>query len=259
MPTAKDKSSKDSESSDFEKLFVESQETASALTKKTKQNKLNMDCDKVELQQHAQIVDAYTRRLSILGRDVDFSKDIRRKIYDVSDEEFTVFNNEKPLNGSSMQCRLIITNVAQKTLYACNYSNEPLTTPPWSISCDGYKMKAHVYLNGYGDSLGKYISVSMSVVCGPHDDFLQWPVHGTVTFCLLDHKKNIRPIIRTFHTNPKYPFQRPTPLIESDMNAASGCPEFAPIHTLKQERYVKDNTMVWEFSFVPSKKIIIDH
>ena len=216
------------------------------LSKKDEQLKTNIDRFEGDIQQFANGMSAYAR-LNAYGSELDDvtsyeDRYTKCKIFNTAGDEFSVFL--KPPNESNMQCRWRIKDVAERASYACSHRDEPLISPPWLTSCCGYRMRALVYLNGFNHSWGTHMSVFMSVVCGSDDDFLRWPAHGNPTFCLLDHEKNVRPILRTFHSDP---FIRPSLLTE--LSIASGCIKFVPLATLCKERYVKDNTMVLEFRF----------
>ena len=74
---------------------------------------------------------------------------------------------------------------------------------------------------------------------GEYDPLLQWPFESEVSLILVDqdHKKHL---VQTFKPNAQSSsFQKP----KTDMNVASGCPEFADLSILDNTSYVKDDVM----------------
>ena len=165
-------------------------------------------------------------------------------------ETFTDFSvSGKPPNGSSMQCRWQIQNISKFLNDARKNHSTPLISPVWCTHPCGYCLRAYVFINGYGQYQGTHVSIFFKLVPGPNDDFLPWPLKGIFTFFLLDHFKNLRPIMKTFQSD--HSLQRPLVSSDSDMNIASGCPDFITIDTLSNERYVKDDALVLEFKLLP--------
>lgn len=141
-----------------------------------------------------------------------------------------------------------IPNVAERVSYACSHPDEPLVSPWWCTHRGGYRMQTHMYLNGNGRCAGLHISVFVRALLGPDDCFLRWPLNGILFLCLVDQEKNTRPIVRTFQSDPtSSAFKKPT--IDSEMNVASGCPDFASTDKLSKGRYVKDDIMFLEMCF----------
>ena len=156
----------------------------------------------------------------------------------------------------SYRYRWIITDAYEKIRHAHNHPNQPLTSPEWCTHLGGYKAQILIYLNGNGRCLCTHVSVFMVFRSGYHNAYLKWPVHGTMSFFLLDQERNnARPIVRCLQSDPNSSsFSRPPQPHDHDstMNVASGCPDFTLISTLYDTRYVKNDTMYWEFSFLPS-------
>ena len=74
---------------------------------------------------------------------------------------------------------------------------------------------------------------------GEYDPLLQWPFDHKVSLVLVDQDQK-KHLVQTFKPNPQSSsFQRP----KSDMNVASGCPEFAKLSVLDDPSYVKDDVM----------------
>ena len=112
-------------------------------------------------------------------------------------------------------------------------------SPPFYTGRNGYKMCIRAYLNGDGSGEGTHLSIFFVIMRGEYDPLLQWPFDHKVSLILVDQdlKKHL---VQTFKPNlQSNSFQRP----KSDMNAASGCPEFAKLSVLDDPSYVKDDVM----------------
>ena len=114
-------------------------------------------------------------------------------------------------------------------------------SPPFYTGRNGYKMCIRAYLNGDGSGEGTHISIFFVLMRGEYDPLLQWPFEPKVSLILVDqdHKKHL---VQTFKPNAQSSsFQRP----KTDMNVASGCPEFAELSVLDSTNYsyVKEDVM----------------
>ena len=112
-------------------------------------------------------------------------------------------------------------------------------SPPFYTGRNGYKMCIRAYLNGDGSGEGTHLSIFFVIMRGEYDPLLQWPFDHKVSLVLVDQdlKKHL---VQTFKPNlQSNSFQRP----KSDMNVASGCPEFAKLSVLDDPSYVKDDVM----------------
>ena len=112
-------------------------------------------------------------------------------------------------------------------------------SPPFYTGRNGYKMCIRAYLNGDGSGEGTHLSIFFVIMKGEYDPLLQWPFDHKVSLVLVDQdlKKHL---VQTFKPNlQSNSFQRP----KSDMNVASGCPEFAKLSVLDDPSYVKDDVM----------------
>ena len=63
------------------------------------------------------------------------------------------------------------------------------TSPPYYTHIGGYKFCLEVYPNGDGSGKGTHLSVYARLMEGEHDDELEWPFEGWMTFKLLNQKK----------------------------------------------------------------------
>lgn len=139
-----------------------------------------------------------------------------------------------------------IPNMSSEICHACQHPNNALISPPWYTHSGGYKMKTHVFLQGNGRCRDTDVSVFMEFVRGPDDSPIQGPIQGNMHFFLLDQEKRTHPIVqrRRFIMKPSQ---------ASDLIILSGCPNFTPIATLSNTKYVKNDTMLMEFEFCPNR------
>lgn len=110
-------------------------------------------------------------------------------------------------------------------------------SPPFYTGRNGYKMCIRAYLNGDGLGYKTHLSLFFVLMKGEFDPLLKWPFDYKVSLILVDqnHRKHI---VQTFKpTTESSSFQRPV----SDMNVASGCPQFAKLTAL--DDYVKDDVI----------------
>ena len=112
-------------------------------------------------------------------------------------------------------------------------------SPPFYTGRNGYKMCIRAYLNGDGTGEGTHLSIFFVLMKGEYDPLLQWPFEYKVSLILVD-QDHMKHLVQTFKPNPQSSsFQKP----KSDMNVASGCPEFADLSILENPSYVKDDVM----------------
>ena len=112
-------------------------------------------------------------------------------------------------------------------------------SPPFYTGRNGYKMCIRAYLNGDGMGYKTHLSLFFVLMKGEYDPLLKWPFDHKVSLILVDqsHRKHI---VQTFKpTVESSSFQRPV----SDMNVASGCPQFSKLSALDDENYVKDDVI----------------
>ena len=101
-------------------------------------------------------------------------------------------------------------------------------SPPFYTGRNGYKMCIRAYLNGDGSGEGTHLSIFFVLMKGEYDPLLQWPFDHKVSLVLVDQDQK-KHLVQTFKPNlQSNSFQRP----KSDMNVASGCPEFAKLSVL---------------------------
>ena len=124
-------------------------------------------------------------------------------------------------------------------------------SPPFYTGRNGYKMCIRAYLNGDGSGEGTHLSIFFVIMKGEYDPLLQWPFDNKVSLVVVDQDQK-KHLVQTFKPNlQSSSFQRP----KSDMNVASGCPEFAKLSILDDPSYVKDDVMYIK-AIVDTSKII---
>ena len=112
-------------------------------------------------------------------------------------------------------------------------------SPPFYTGRNGYKMCIRAYLNGDGSGEGTHLSIFFVIMKGEYDPLLQWPFESKVSLILVD-QDHMKHLVQSFKPNPQSSsFQKP----KTDMNVASGCPEFADLSILDNTSYVKDDQM----------------
>ena len=85
--------------------------------------------------------------------------------------------------------------------------NRMILSKPFFAFNEGHLMCMSVFLNGYGDSEGKHVSVFLHLMKGPHDDKLEesghFPLKGTFTVELLDPFSNYDHHSKLYEINNK--------------------------------------------------------
>ena len=112
-------------------------------------------------------------------------------------------------------------------------------SPPFYTGRNGYKMCIRAYLNGDGSGEGTHLSTFFVIMKGEYDSLLQWPFDHKVSLVLVDQDQK-KHLVQSFKPDLRSAsFQKP----KSDMNVASGCPEFAKLSILDDPSYVKDDVL----------------
>ena len=144
-----------------------------------------------------------------------------------------------------------IPEVARRKRDAFEGRITSIYSPPFYSGRNGYKMCIRAYLNGDGIGFNTHLSVFFVLMRGEYDPLLKWPFESKVSLVLVD--QNMRQhIVQTFKPSPESSsFQRP----RSDMNVASGCPQFAKLLVLDEGNYVKNDTLFLK-CIVDTSKIV---
>ena len=140
-----------------------------------------------------------------------------------------------------------IPEVARRKRDAFEGRITSIYSPPFYSGRNGYKMCIRAYLNGDGIGFNTHLSVFFVLMRGEYDPLLKWPFESKVSLVLVD--QNMRQHI--VQTSPESSsFQRS----RSDMNVASGCPQFAKLSAL-DEGYV-ENDVLFLKCIVDTSKIV---
>ncbi|XP_019618963.1 PREDICTED: TNF receptor-associated factor 1-like [Branchiostoma belcheri] len=136
-----------------------------------------------------------------------------------------------------------ISGMAQKRHDAIIGKITAIDSVYFFTSRTGYKMRAQVYLNGYGRGEDTHISVFFVMMKGEYDAILPWPFRQKVTFALLDQERQ-EDVTDSFHAGayPTSPsFARPG----GEENLPCGTPDFVPLEQVYNSgrAYVRDDTM----------------
>ena len=132
-----------------------------------------------------------------------------------------------------------IPEVARRKRDAIDGRITSIYSPPFYSGRNGYKMCIRAYLNGDGIGFNTHLSVFFVLMRGEYDPLLKWPFESKVSLILVD--QNLREhIVQTFKPSPESSsFQKP----RSEMNIASGCPQFAKLSVLDEGNYVKNDVL----------------
>ena len=132
-----------------------------------------------------------------------------------------------------------IPNIKKCRQDAINGQVTSLYSPPFYTAKNGYKMCMRVYLNGDGMGRKTHLSIFFVLMKGEFDALLKWPFDHKISIILVDQNRR-KHIVQTFKPTPESSsFQRPI----SDMNVASGCPQFCKLSVLDDESYTKDDVL----------------
>ncbi|CAF1587200.1 unnamed protein product [Rotaria sp. Silwood1] len=130
-----------------------------------------------------------------------------------------------------------------------------IDSPLFYSSPTGYKMRARLYLNGYGNAHCTHMSAFFVLMRGLNDPILKFPFTYKVVFCLYDQSFAKQHIIDSFRPDIGVSgFQRP----RLDMNIVSGISKFVPLTKIQQENspYIRDDTMfikiMLDFNDIPN-------
>ncbi|XP_065896475.1 TNF receptor-associated factor 2-like [Dysidea avara] len=146
------------------------------------------------------------------------------------------------LQATSYNGRYIwkIPEVARRSREAREGKTLSLYSAPFYTSRHGYRMCLRLYLNGDGTGKGTHLSYFLTIMRGEFDALLQWPFQQVVRLALRSQNPSKSDIRHCFKPDG---YSSSFTLPKSDMNIASGCPKFAPVTTLNDDDFVRDDTM----------------
>jgi len=123
---------------------------------------------------------------------------------------------------------------------------------PFYTESYGYRLKARIYPNGFGNHTDTHLSVSFVVMKGEYDSILPWPFEKKMTFTLIDQQEDsverenvIEQLIPK--NKPKY-FARP---IHCEENPGWGISRFISHEKLFSRRYLVDDTIFLQVEVDP--------
>ena len=167
----------------------------------------------------------------------DMERQVTRLKVHVSEMELQLQASLASTYNGSFMWR--IPDLAKRKRDAIDGRITSLYSPPFYTAKNGYKMCIRVYLNGDGMGHKTHLSLFFVLMKGEFDALLKWPFDSKVSLILVDqnHRKHL---VQTFKPTPESSsFQRPI----SDMNVASGCPQFCKLSVLDDISYTKDDVL----------------
>ncbi|PFX14515.1 TNF receptor-associated factor 6-like [Stylophora pistillata] len=138
-----------------------------------------------------------------------------------------------------------IDNFRQCRQDAVNGVMTAIHSPAFHTSLYGYKLCMRINLNGVDSGVGKHVALFVHMMQGDYDSILEWPFTGRIALSILDQSDGAEyrhHISETLVAKPNLlAFQRPT----APRNYKGyGYVEFAPIDTIREPQYVRNNTML---------------
>ena len=167
----------------------------------------------------------------------DMERQVTRLKVHVSEMELQLQASLASTYNGSFMWR--IPDLAKRKRDAIDGRITSLYSPPFYTAKNGYKICIRIYLNGDGMGHKTHLSLFFVLMKGEFDALLKWPFENKVSLILVDqnHRKHL---VQTFKPTPESSsFQRPI----SDMNVASGCPQFCKLSILDDENYTKDDVL----------------
>ena len=164
-------------------------------------------------------------------------KQIRSKKAELEDRDFRLALIERSNHDGSMIWKL--PQFSQCKADAENGKYTSVFSLPFYSGRYGYKMCLRLYIMGDGIGKGTHLSLFFVVMRGEFDNILQWPFTHKVTFKLINQAGG-SDIVDTFQPDPlNCSFRKP----KSDMNIASGCPQFITHTELERGGFIVDDTI----------------
>nr|XP_039270868.1 TNF receptor-associated factor 4-like isoform X2 [Styela clava] len=140
-----------------------------------------------------------------------------------------------------------------------------LISPPFYTHRHGYKLQLSAFLNGNGGGHGSHLSLYVRVLNGEYDSLLEWPFSHDITFTILDQGDPLSSkrshINVTFTPDPNWKnFQDPEiRRKDSDVDGSNlgfGYPKFVTHKDLKDNNYIKNNTLFIKATIDTSRVVI---
>ena len=176
-------------------------------------------------------------RASLISQVTELEKQIRSKNTELEDRDFRLSILESSNHDGSMIWK--IPQFSQRKADAENGRCASIFSLPFYSGRYGYKMCLRLYIMGDGIGKGAHLSLFFVVMRGEFDNLLQWPFTRKVTFKLINQAGG-RGIADTFQPDSmSISFRKP----KSEMNIASGCPQFISYAELEGGGFIVDDTI----------------
>ena len=164
-------------------------------------------------------------------------RSVRSKNTELEDNNFRLSLLENCNHDGTMIWK--IPQISQRMSDAQNGKYTSIFSLPFYTGRYGYKMCMRLYILGDGIGKGSHMSLFFVLMKGEFDNILQWPFTHKVTFKLINQAGG-RDVVDTFQPDPmSSSFRKP----RSDMNIASGCPQFVSLHDLKNNGFNVDDSI----------------
>ena len=132
-----------------------------------------------------------------------------------------------------------ISQFNQRKAEAVSGEDVSILSLPFYSGRYGYKMCLRLYIMGDGIGKGTHLSLFFVVMRGEFDNILQWPFTHKVTFKLINQAGG-RDVDYAFQPDPQSSsFRKP----KSDMNIASGCPQFVSHTKVERDGFIVDDAI----------------
>ncbi|XP_028664597.2 TNF receptor-associated factor 2 [Erpetoichthys calabaricus] len=201
-----------------------------------------------EVEKNSLTLEAYSRQRGLDQEKIDYlTSKVRQMERSVSLKDLAIAEMEQKLQEHEHSTHdgvfiWKINDFSRKRQEAVAGRMPAIFSPVFYTSKYGYRMCLRLYLNGDGTGRGTHLSLFFVVMKGKWDALLKWPFNQKVTLMLLD-QNNREHIIDAFRPDiTSSSFQRPN----SEMNIASGCPLFCPLHKLdckSASAYLQEDTI----------------
>ena len=176
-------------------------------------------------------------RASLISQFTELEKQIRSNNTELEDRDFRLSILESSNHDGSMIWK--IPQLSQRKADVENGRCASILSLPFYSGRYGYKMCLRLYINGDGIGKGTHLSLFFVVMHGEFDNILQWSFTHKVTFKLINQAGG-RDIVDTFQPDPTSIFFRKP---KSEMNTASGCPQFISHTELEGGGFIVDDTI----------------
>jgi hypothetical protein len=190
------------------------------------------------LQQRDEVLKSQEEEITALkSRISNLERQTRSKNADLKERDFRLSHIDNSNHDGAMIWK--IPQFSQRKADAENRKYTSLFSLPFYSGRYGYKMCLRLYIMGDGTGKGTHLSLFFVVMRGEFDNILQWPFTHKVTFKLINQAGG-KDIVDTFQPDPmSASFRKP----KSDMNIASGCPQFVSHTELEGNCFIVDDTI----------------